>query len=73
MPGQEIIEMVVFAVVNESCCVLEEGIFVRASDLDTAFVLGMSFSSYRYTFISGSKFFAHRRLLVYFSVAVVSC
>ncbi|PWA37203.1 crotonase [Artemisia annua] len=44
---QEIVEMVLFAVVNEACRVLEEGIVVRASDLDTASVLGMSFPSYR--------------------------
>ncbi|GJT75313.1 peroxisomal fatty acid beta-oxidation multifunctional protein AIM1-like protein [Tanacetum coccineum] len=45
---QEIVEMVLFAVVNEACRVLEEGIAVRASDLDTASVLGMSFPSYRF-------------------------
>ena len=39
MPDQEIIEMVVFAVVNEACRVLE-GIVVRASDRDTALFLG---------------------------------
>ncbi|KAM7274781.1 hypothetical protein ACFE04_016647 [Oxalis oulophora] len=44
---QEIVEMVLFPVVNEACRVLEEGIVVRASDLDTASVLGMSFPSYR--------------------------
>ena len=51
MPDQEIIEMVVFAVVNEACRVLEEGIVARAFYLDIASVLGMSFLSYRYTFI----------------------
>nr|XP_043627838.1 peroxisomal fatty acid beta-oxidation multifunctional protein AIM1-like [Erigeron canadensis] len=44
---QEIVEMVLFPVVNEACRVLEEGIVVRASDLDIASVLGMSFPSYR--------------------------
>ncbi|XP_031129333.1 peroxisomal fatty acid beta-oxidation multifunctional protein AIM1-like isoform X1 [Ipomoea triloba] len=43
---QEIVEMVLFPVVNEACRVLDEGI-VRASDLDVASVLGMSFPSYR--------------------------
>ncbi|KAL9339269.1 hypothetical protein Peur_068284 [Populus x canadensis] len=44
---KEIVEMVLFPVVNEACRVLDEGIVVRASDLDTASVLGMSFPSYR--------------------------
>ncbi|KAD6118977.1 hypothetical protein E3N88_10248 [Mikania micrantha] len=45
---QEIVEMVLFPVVNEACRLLEEQIVVRASDLDIASVLGMSFPSYRY-------------------------
>ncbi|KAI4347107.1 hypothetical protein L6164_007953 [Bauhinia variegata] len=44
---QEIVEMILFPVVNEACRVLEEGIVVRASDLDVASVFGMSFPSYR--------------------------
>ncbi|MFS7916828.1 putative isomerase, 3-hydroxyacyl-CoA dehydrogenase, Enoyl-CoA hydratase [Helianthus anomalus] len=44
---QEIVEMVLFPVVNEACRVLEEQIVVRASDLDIASVLGMSFPRYR--------------------------
>lgn len=44
---REILEMVLFPVVNEACRVLEEEIVVRASDLDIASVLGMSFPSYR--------------------------
>ncbi|XP_044471440.1 peroxisomal fatty acid beta-oxidation multifunctional protein AIM1 [Mangifera indica] len=44
---KEIVEMIFFPVVNEACRVLEEGILVRASDLDIASVLGMSFPSYR--------------------------
>ncbi|KAK7855142.1 peroxisomal fatty acid beta-oxidation multifunctional protein aim1 [Quercus suber] len=44
---QEIVEMILFPVVNEACRVLDEGIVVRASDLDTASVLGMSFPSFR--------------------------
>ncbi|KAL9242347.1 hypothetical protein vseg_016357 [Gypsophila vaccaria] len=44
---QEILEMVLFPVVNEACRVLDEGVMVRASDLDAASVLGMSFPPYR--------------------------
>ncbi|XP_018628548.1 peroxisomal fatty acid beta-oxidation multifunctional protein AIM1 isoform X2 [Nicotiana tabacum] len=44
---QEIVEMILFPVVNEACRVLEDGVVVRASDLDVASVLGMSFPSYR--------------------------
>ncbi|XVE54253.1 hypothetical protein DITRI_Ditri03aG0065400 [Diplodiscus trichospermus] len=44
---KEILEMILFPVVNEACRVLHEGIVVRASDLDIACVLGMSFPSYR--------------------------
>ncbi|XP_006352155.1 peroxisomal fatty acid beta-oxidation multifunctional protein AIM1-like isoform X2 [Solanum tuberosum] len=44
---QEIVEMILFPVVNEACRVLDEGIVVRASDLDVTSVLGMSFPSYR--------------------------
>lgn len=44
---QEIVEMILFPIVNEACRVLEEGVVIRASDLDIASVLGMSFPSYR--------------------------
>ncbi|XP_038890034.1 peroxisomal fatty acid beta-oxidation multifunctional protein AIM1 [Benincasa hispida] len=44
---QQILEMVLFPVVNEGCRVVEEGIVVRPSDLNVATVLGMSFPSYR--------------------------
>ncbi|PON50536.1 Crotonase superfamily [Parasponia andersonii] len=44
---QEIVEMILFPVVNEACRVLDERIVVRASDLDIASVLGMSFPSFR--------------------------
>ncbi|KAK9142635.1 hypothetical protein Syun_012035 [Stephania yunnanensis] len=46
LSDQEILEMVLFPVVNEACRVLDEGIVVRASDLDVASILGMSFPSY---------------------------
>ena len=48
---QEIVEMILFPVVNEACRVLDEGIVVRASDLDIASVLGMSFPSYRWVIL----------------------
>ncbi|TYI71684.1 hypothetical protein E1A91_D07G006300v1 [Gossypium mustelinum] len=44
---KEILEMVLFPVVNEACRVLDEEVVVRASDLDTTSVLGMSFPSHR--------------------------
>ncbi|XP_022729467.1 peroxisomal fatty acid beta-oxidation multifunctional protein AIM1-like [Durio zibethinus] len=44
---EEIIEMVLFPTINEACRVLDEGVVARASDLDVASVLGMSFPSYR--------------------------
>lgn len=44
---EEIVEMILFPVVNEACRVLDDGVVVQASDLDTASVLGMSFPSYR--------------------------
>ncbi|KAK1289154.1 Peroxisomal fatty acid beta-oxidation multifunctional protein [Acorus calamus] len=47
LSDQEILEMVLFPVVNEACRVLDEGVVVRASDLDIASILGMSFPSYR--------------------------
>nr|GEY15591.1 peroxisomal fatty acid beta-oxidation multifunctional protein AIM1-like [Tanacetum cinerariifolium] len=39
--NKEIVEMILFLVVNEACRVIEEGVVVQAS------VLGMSFPSYR--------------------------
>ncbi|XP_010050568.3 peroxisomal fatty acid beta-oxidation multifunctional protein AIM1 isoform X1 [Eucalyptus grandis] len=44
---QEIVEMLLFPVVNEACRVLDEEVVIRASDLDIASVLGMSFPSFR--------------------------
>ncbi|XP_012451892.1 peroxisomal fatty acid beta-oxidation multifunctional protein AIM1 isoform X2 [Gossypium raimondii] len=43
---EEITEMVLFPTINEACRVLDEGVVARASDLDVASVLGMSFPSY---------------------------
>ncbi|RZC90569.1 hypothetical protein C5167_029702 [Papaver somniferum] len=47
LSDQEIVEMIMFPVVNEACRVLDEGVVVRASDLDVASIHGMSFPSYR--------------------------
>ncbi|XP_078439828.1 multifunctional protein 2 [Wolffia australiana] len=44
---EEIVEMIFLPVVNEACRVLEEGIVVKASDLDVASIMGMGFPPYR--------------------------
>ncbi|KAJ4954723.1 hypothetical protein NE237_011506 [Protea cynaroides] len=44
---KDIVEMMFFPVVNEACRVLDEGIAVKASDLDIAAVMGMGFPPYR--------------------------
>ena len=44
---KDIIEMIFFPVVNEACRVLDEGITVKAADLDIAAVMGMGFPAYR--------------------------
>lgn len=45
---KDIIEMVFLPVVNEACRVLDEGIAVKASDLDIASIMGMGFPPYRF-------------------------
>lgn len=45
--GDEIIERTIYAVINEGAKELEEGIAIRASDIDVASVYGMGFPSYR--------------------------
>ncbi|XP_020254880.1 glyoxysomal fatty acid beta-oxidation multifunctional protein MFP-a-like isoform X1 [Asparagus officinalis] len=47
LQDKDIVEMVFFPVVNEACRVLDEGIAVKASDLDIASVMGMGFPPYR--------------------------
>lgn len=47
LPDKDIVEMVFFPVVNEACRVLDEGIAVKASDLDIASIMGMGFPPYR--------------------------
>lgn len=44
---KDIVEMIMFPVVNEACRVLAEKIVSQASDLDIAMVLGMGFPPYR--------------------------
>jgi enoyl-CoA hydratase/3-hydroxyacyl-CoA dehydrogenase len=43
----EIVALTLFGVVNEACRAIEEGIVVRASDIDVAVILGMGFPAYR--------------------------
>ncbi|OAY81349.1 Glyoxysomal fatty acid beta-oxidation multifunctional protein MFP-a [Ananas comosus] len=47
LADKDIVEMVFLPVVNEACRVLDEGIAVKASDLDIASVMGMGFPPYR--------------------------
>ncbi|RZC87313.1 hypothetical protein C5167_041365 [Papaver somniferum] len=47
LSDKDIIEMIFFPVVNESCRLLHEGIVVKASDLDIAAVSGMGFPPYK--------------------------
>lgn len=42
-----IVEMLLFGVVNEACRAIEEGVVLRASDVDVAAILGMGFPSRR--------------------------
>ncbi|GJN14161.1 hypothetical protein PR202_gb00949 [Eleusine coracana subsp. coracana] len=47
LSDNDIVEMIFLPVVNEACRVLDEGIAVKASDLDVASIMGMGFPSYR--------------------------
>ncbi|OIV95201.1 hypothetical protein TanjilG_21591 [Lupinus angustifolius] len=47
LPEKDIIEMIFLPVVNEACRVLDEGIAVKAADLDISAVMGMGFPPYR--------------------------
>nr|CAB3465481.1 unnamed protein product [Digitaria exilis] len=47
LTDNDIVEIILFPVVNEACRVLDEGISLKASDLDVASVMGMGFPSYR--------------------------
>ncbi|CAD5183080.1 unnamed protein product [Musa acuminata subsp. malaccensis] len=47
IPDEDIVEMLLFPVINEACRILDEGIAVKATDLDIATVMGMGFPAYR--------------------------
>ncbi|HLB14792.1 MAG TPA: 3-hydroxyacyl-CoA dehydrogenase NAD-binding domain-containing protein [Burkholderiales bacterium] len=51
---QEIVERCIFALVNEGAKILEEGIALRASDIDTVYLTGYGFPPYR----GGPMFYA---------------
>ena len=44
---EEIVERLMFGVVNEACRCLDEDIAIRASDIDVSTVMGMGFPPYR--------------------------
>lgn len=45
--NEEIVQRLVFALVNEACHILEEGIALRASDVDLVYLTGYGFPVYR--------------------------
>lgn len=47
MSDEEVLELILFPVVNEATRVLEERIVLRTSDLNLASILGMGFPRYR--------------------------
>ena len=47
IPAQEIVDRCVFALVNEGARILEEGIALRAADIDIIYLNGYGFPSYR--------------------------
>ncbi|XVF80602.1 hypothetical protein PTKIN_Ptkin15bG0087000 [Pterospermum kingtungense] len=47
LSDEEIVEMILFPVVNEACCLVQDRIVVKASDVDVASVMGMGFPEYR--------------------------
>ena len=47
LTDKDVVEMMFFPVVNEACRVLDEGIAVKASDLDIASIMAMGFPAYR--------------------------
>ncbi|KAF8725930.1 hypothetical protein HU200_020502 [Digitaria exilis] len=58
LEDKDIVEMVLFPVINEACRLLDEGVASKASDLDIASIFGMGFPPYR-SVISGSKQYAN--------------
>ncbi|MBK8063214.1 MAG: enoyl-CoA hydratase/isomerase family protein [Betaproteobacteria bacterium] len=51
---EEIVERLIYAMVNEAAKILEEGIALRASDIDTVYMTGYGFPHYR----GGPMFYA---------------
>jgi len=56
IPDQEIVERCVYALVNEGARILEEGIALRASDIDMVYLTGYGFPVFR----GGPMFYADR-------------
>jgi 3-hydroxyacyl-CoA dehydrogenase len=54
VPEGEILERLVYALVNEASRILEEGIALRASDIDVVFIMGYGFPAWR----GGPMFYA---------------
>jgi 3-hydroxyacyl-CoA dehydrogenase len=54
IPDGEIVERLIYALVNEAACILEEGIALRASDIDMVYLTGYGFPPYR----GGPMFYA---------------
>jgi len=54
IPDEEIVERLVYALVNEAARILEEGIALRASDIDIVFMTGYGFPPWR----GGPMFYA---------------
>jgi 3-hydroxyacyl-CoA dehydrogenase len=51
---EEIVERLIYALVNEAACILEEGIALRASDIDMVYLTGYGFPAWR----GGPMFYA---------------
>jgi 3-hydroxyacyl-CoA dehydrogenase len=54
IPDAEIVERLIYALVNEGAYILEEGIALRASDIDMVYLTGYGFPAYR----GGPMFYA---------------
>jgi len=54
IPDEEIVERLIYALVNEAAYILEEGIALRASDVDMVYLTGYGFPAYR----GGPMFYA---------------
>jgi 3-hydroxyacyl-CoA dehydrogenase len=54
IPPEEIVERCMYALINEGARVLEEGIALRAADIDVIYLTGYGFPAYR----GGPMFYA---------------